>query len=503
MKIVVVVIFIVFRTLSIFANGIINVKDFGALGNGVNDDTKSIQAAINAAPSFSETIIYFPAGVYNIASYTKTNIFLINYCIKFHSNLYIKGEGSKSVIRLADHLFDKKDTSANAHLFYGADIKNISISDLMIDMNGGRNLVPLNVIKNNAAIFAYGGENYYIHDITIKNCSGTNMLNIMKDGKSLIVENCRFINGGNYVGIPVANKGQIDFSFVYSEWDSTIVKNNIFQQQNIDIALANYCGGIELHGSNSTASNNSIEGCWPAIYITSSKRELENIIVESNKFLNCTIGLSFWVNYPMRNILIHNNTIHLAYPRSGKIAICAGIIVPNGNAKKYNINLANAAPIYDLQITGNTIEADSMQELSAGMVLHSLHQSKISGNAIKGMNYGGIVLQGSKWGTDSLSVDDNSFIDFRPNNDKNAVAGYFVVTDTYSNGMKNSPGYKGIVFSRNKFIRNKIKNAKNNSARGKFLGAFIAIPSRMKGEIKFENNDFMDPSEKIHFVKTD
>ncbi len=502
MKIFVITIYIILGTLNGLANGIINVKNFGAKGDGRNDDAKSIQAAIDAASPLSTTIIYFPPGIYNIGSFVKTKVFLINYCINLHSNLDIKGDGDNTVIRIADHLFDKKDTSDNAHLFYGSGIKNISISDLVIDMNGGNNLVPPNVLKNHAAIFAYGGENYHIYRVTIKNCSGTNMLNIMNDGKNLSVENCRFLNGGNYVGVPVANRGQIDFSFVYSEWDSTIVKDNIFQQQNIDIALANYTGGIELHGSNSVASDNWIEGCWPAIYIASSKRLLENVIVENNKISNSVTGISFWINYPMRNISIINNSIHLTGARSDKIALCSGIMIPNGNAKEYNKNLANAAPVYDLQILGNTIEADSMQTLSAGMILHSLHQSGVRGNIIKGMNYGGIVLQGSKWGTNSLTVSDNSFIDFRPNNSESAVAGYLVITDTYSAGVKNAPGYQRILFSRNKFIRNDSKPLEKISSKGKFLGAFIALPSEMMGEIKFENNVFTDPSEKIQFVKT-
>ena len=73
------------------------------------------------------------------------------------------------------------------------------------------------------------------------------------------------------------------------------------------------------------------------------------------------------------------------------------------------------------------------------------------------MNYGGIVLSGSKWGMNSLNITNNIFNDFRPNNDKNNVAGYVVVTDTYSSGVKEAPGYRRIVFSENKFLRSKVK----------------------------------------------
>ena len=43
----------------------VNVKDFGAVGDGVHDDTMSIQAAINCLPKNGR--LYFPAGVYSVA----------------------------------------------------------------------------------------------------------------------------------------------------------------------------------------------------------------------------------------------------------------------------------------------------------------------------------------------------------------------------------------------------------------------------------------------------
>lgn len=511
MKVSIIVLIVNLATSGVFANGIINVKVYGAKGDGSTDDAKSIQRAIDAASRFSKTTIYFPAGIYNIASYTRTNDFLINYCINLHSNLDIKGDGDVSIIKLADHLFNKADTSANAHLFFGTDINNVSFSDLVIDMNGSNNLVPTKVLKNHAAIFAYGGENYQIRKVTIKNCSGTNMLNIMRSGKNLIVENCRFMNGGNYVGTSKPNSGQIDFSFVYSEWDSTIVRDNIIQQQNIDIALENYSGGIELHGNNSIASDNYIEGCWPAIYITSSSGLLENVTVENNIILNSVTGISFWIVNPMKNIVIENNLIRLTYARNFKNDLCVGIIIPNGNIKEYTKELANAAPVYDLQIIDNKIEADSMGTMSFGMLLHSLHQANITNNIIKGMNYGGIALQGSKWGTDSLLVEENSFIDFRRNTHPTGVAGYVVITDTYSPGIKDAKGFKNVLFSKNQFIRSNNKNQPDlnqntrtgNAPKENFYGAFIALPQKMIDEIKFENNTFTRPREKVLFVKTD
>lgn len=49
-------------------NDIISVKDYGAIGNGVADDTAAIQAAISAAQSIGRGCVYLPSGVYKVTS---------------------------------------------------------------------------------------------------------------------------------------------------------------------------------------------------------------------------------------------------------------------------------------------------------------------------------------------------------------------------------------------------------------------------------------------------
>ena len=47
---------------------VINVKDFGAKGDGVTDDTQAISSAISAASNFNSRV-FFPLGTYKISSY--------------------------------------------------------------------------------------------------------------------------------------------------------------------------------------------------------------------------------------------------------------------------------------------------------------------------------------------------------------------------------------------------------------------------------------------------
>lgn len=49
-------------------NDVVSVKDFGAVGDGVTDDTTSLQAAISHLNSYGGGTLYFPVGIYLLSS---------------------------------------------------------------------------------------------------------------------------------------------------------------------------------------------------------------------------------------------------------------------------------------------------------------------------------------------------------------------------------------------------------------------------------------------------
>ena len=68
-----------------------NVKDFGAVGDGSNNDTTAIQAAVNWTSAANRGTIFFPTGSYKItAPITFNFIGALNICFR--------GEGEASVL---------------------------------------------------------------------------------------------------------------------------------------------------------------------------------------------------------------------------------------------------------------------------------------------------------------------------------------------------------------------------------------------------------------------
>lgn len=72
-----------------------NVKDYGAAGDGITNDTAAIQAAINVAVAGGGGVIYVPPGTYIVAKeYLRSSFDLNNV-----SNLVFQGDGNASITK--------------------------------------------------------------------------------------------------------------------------------------------------------------------------------------------------------------------------------------------------------------------------------------------------------------------------------------------------------------------------------------------------------------------
>ncbi|MBE6551526.1 MAG: hypothetical protein E7665_05250 [Ruminococcaceae bacterium] len=172
--------------------GIVNVYDHGAKGNGTDDDTSSIQEAVNALSTGG--VLYIPSGTYKITA-----------PISFEKgDIIIEGNGASTILV---HSFAPSDSESadKASLFSFADgISNVQIRDLSMTYAAGSE-------KKGSTNGIYFGkcENVFVEDVDIRQFSNSGILfsETAKDFSTHIsVKNC--ILSDNYAaGI---NIGHVD-----------------------------------------------------------------------------------------------------------------------------------------------------------------------------------------------------------------------------------------------------------------------------------------------------
>jgi hypothetical protein len=137
-----------------------NVKDYGAYGDGIHDDTAAIQAAINAHVSDRKGSVYFPTGEYIIAGDLQTSINEINY----NSQLYIPFRAANSPDRMQVRLIGESRLYLPSFPFVAS---NLSKSGVILHSTiQGTGDLP-SVIASKGIHSAFGDLNY--NDIYIEN----------------------------------------------------------------------------------------------------------------------------------------------------------------------------------------------------------------------------------------------------------------------------------------------------------------------------------------------
>ncbi|PWT95925.1 MAG: hypothetical protein C5B53_10600 [Candidatus Melainabacteria bacterium] len=122
----------------------VNVRDFGATGNGVTDDTAAIQNAINAAHASGEGV-FFPAG-----TYLHTNVITAN-------GVSLVGAGGGSTL-----LANNQNASAVILTGVSPSIQNLVINSVPAGANALFFTDP-----NKASLAVVGGQNFVVQGITI------------------------------------------------------------------------------------------------------------------------------------------------------------------------------------------------------------------------------------------------------------------------------------------------------------------------------------------------
>ena len=234
---------------------VINVKNFGALGNGTTDDTSAIQAAYNSCPQVSPTIgcnVYWPAGTYKVT--TAINQALLKGVHSFGEGACGTG-GCTTTIQTNGAIYGfiiGNGTSPNTS---GFSFENIGFQDMTANGLGGLDILATrDGIVNGVGCFNYSvgaciqpdGASNFTQFITLDNIySWMTKYRIQTKGKT--ASNTVMGGEGNCQTSTDVINGSIDIDLGYtfntastgtaSEWVITS------QTQNCQIGRAIFNGG--------------------------------------------------------------------------------------------------------------------------------------------------------------------------------------------------------------------------------------------------------------------
>lgn len=361
----------------------INVKDFGAKGNGKSDDTKAIQEAIDAVDE-QGGIVYLPPGTYLISD---------SLLIKNKGKIKIKGSGFSSVIKakgvkyrpvnfslitlensksskfyLSDVLFqmeyaDQKKASAisTKGSVVDASIKNCWFSKTNIALKG--EFITLKFIGNTVELGKSGG-------ISIK---GSNFR------KVLITNNHFFANNEAHIKIYNEQPQQ-------SGVNNISITGNQFDQGLASSYLKGFSSkgdGINLQGvSYFTIDGNNFNGYTP------NKKKPVRQIGHAIKGINCN------------NFILESNTYH-GYVYSAIYLKDSSEFNVQGTVKGFDqagISIENSD-----NFGINAVVTDS----KVGIVINNSSRFNIRGVYSENLEYGMLISQSSQGLIEASATNNN------------------------------------------------------------------------------------------------
>lgn len=403
-------------TVQIKLREIVSVKDFGAVGDGVTDDTAAIQAAANSGKS-----LYFPAGTYNksaainfsasdIAVYSDSNAVVNDTANGYTSFIFAASSTNITVQGLA---FFGVTTSSAASSGYAIFVLENSAKVRVKDCTFAGYTGGIAALVN-------------VNDIEVSGCRFADMAYIPAagvGGYGVLAEACsgvRILN--NYFAETVqrhhvyASRNAANPTALSTDW---VISNNIFYSKTLAVYETGFEFACKLMGTQgASVSGNTFSGGCGHVWLTEvgapyTERYTKGVVIDGNVFSGVSKGNST----DSGCVVSSASTVFDVTVSNNKMRGCAAIshvyFSAGSNAKVigntiYNSSAGHGVTTYgaftNLEVSGNTIEVVagargvSIGETTAGNSPGLI----VKGNTITGGAFGIFMRQ-----ADDAFIDSN------------------------------------------------------------------------------------------------
>lgn len=345
---------------------VVNIRDFGAVGDGITDDTLAIQEAIDYVKTIGVGTLVFPDNDYNI-----TQISLINA-----ENIVIVSNGGTI----------KQTTPQLNGAIYINGSSNIMIKGLILKGNGIADTGTSGY--NNHGIYVINSSNITIKENDIANMSsGGILINSSDDVR---------ITDNNLYG----NMGMFDIAYGYAEpvkplSNAWIVNNNCTSQNRYGVFVQGY-------GKNVVVTGNTVKDKYEYGILVYRKDAVdvggevwENIIVTGNVIEN--------VSNNTIDVLSYKNGMGI-YLQTAEKVTCSNNVVRNVLQNRteiptYRTLLPAAISIggtREISCVGNVIDGSGVDGIGISNVEFASKGSIVANNVLTGITKRGINLNGAQ-----------------------------------------------------------------------------------------------------------
>ncbi|MFQ1003415.1 glycosyl hydrolase family 28-related protein [Modestobacter sp. SSW1-42] len=370
--------------------GAVDVRTFGATGDGVTDDAPALRRALAEA-----TAVHVPAGTYLLGSYATPRDDVIGADFVFHLR-----DGQRvtadpgAVLVMADGVIAASSAEWGGNVFLGDSVSDVRISGLTVDLNGSGNLVPAGRTITGYGLYLYRAQDVGLDGVTMRDTPGQNYVVAQDGGSRITVRDSTFLNGGT--SIP-GNRHQDDFSALYFTASDVTVERIVVDH---DQQPVGFSGGVELHGARQSVTDSVVHDSWPAVYIgpdvASDLRLQDDVTVSGNRFLDCGRGVVFNAlgTGAIADVEIADNEFRMAAFAAFEGEPTRAVdqdMPPDGNWTYHHL-------ITGLTVRGNTVTGDGAWS-DAVVRLSQVHGATITGNRLDDVVGSAFVLYSSPWDT--------------------------------------------------------------------------------------------------------